>query len=85
MHDGRVGYLDEAAQMVNSRPIARNTGDPESGGPITPLHLLLGRASVEMPKLTQRLQFIEEAKKQFWTKWMSQVFGGRMLLHKWTK
>ncbi len=39
----------------------------------------------EMPKLTQRLQFIEEAKKQFWTKWMSQVFGGRMLSHKWTK
>jgi hypothetical protein len=83
----------EAAQMVNSRPIARSTGDPESGGPITPLHLLLGRASVEvpqvrfdeMPKLTQRLQFIEEAKKQFWTKWMSQVFGGRMLSHKWTK
>ncbi len=79
--------MAEAAQMVNSRPIARNTGDPESGGPITPLHLLLGRASVEipMPKLTQRLQFIEEAKKQFWTKWMSQVFGGRMLSHKWTK
>ena len=79
--------------MVNSRPVAHNTGDPESGGPITPLHLLLGRASVEvpqvrfneMPKLTQRLQFIEEAKKQFWTKWMSQVFGGRMLSHKWTK
>ncbi|MFN9908587.1 MAG: hypothetical protein ACK56F_21075, partial [bacterium] len=38
-----------------------------------------------MPKLTQRLQFIEESKKQFWTKWMSQVFGGRMLSHKWTK
>jgi hypothetical protein len=39
----------------------------------------------EMPKLTQRLQFIEDAKKQFWNKWMSQVFGGRMLSHKWTK
>ena len=71
---GEMGTIvAEAAQMVNSRPIARNTGDPESGGPITPLHLLLGRASVEipqlrfneMPKLTQRLQFIEESKKQF--------------------
>jgi len=38
-----------------------------------------------MPKLTQRLQFIDESKKQFWTTWMSQVFGGRMLSHKWTK
>ncbi len=85
--------MAEAAQMVNSRPIARSTGDPESGGPITPLHLLLGRASVEVrqlrfnkaPRLTQRLQFMEETKKQFWHKWMSQVFGGRMLSHKWTK
>jgi hypothetical protein len=91
---GELGTIvAEAAQMVNSRPIAPNTGDPESSGPITPLHLLLGRASVEvpqvrfneMPKLKQRLQFIEEAKKQFWTKWMSQVFGGRMLSQKWTK
>jgi hypothetical protein len=66
----------EAAQMVNSMPIARSTGDPESGGPITPLHFLLGPASKEvpqvrfneMPKLTQRLQFVEDAKKQFWNK-----------------
>jgi hypothetical protein len=91
---GEMGTLmAEAAQMVNSRPIARSTGDPESGGPITPLHLLLGRSSVEIPqvrfnealKLTQRLQFIEGTKKQFWHKWMSQVFGGRMLSHKWRK
>jgi len=83
----------EAAQVVNSRPIARNTGDPETGGPITPLHLQLGRATVEVPRmrfeeaprLTQRLQFIEETKKQFWKKWMQQVFSGRMLNHKWTK
>ncbi len=66
----------EAAQMVNSMPIARSTGDPKSVSPITPLHLLLGSASVEvpqvrfnkMPKLTQRLQFVEDAKKQFWNK-----------------
>ncbi len=83
----------EAAQIVNSRLIAKNTGDPEAGGPITPLHLQLGRATVEVPKmkfeealrLTQRLQFIEEAKRQFWKKWMQQVFSGRMLNHKWTK
>jgi hypothetical protein len=83
----------EAAQTVNSRPIARNTGDPETGGPITPLHLQLGRATVEVPRmlfeeaprLTQRLQFIEEAKRQFWKKWMQQVFSGKMLNHKWTK
>ena len=41
----------EAAQMVNSRPIAKNTGDPETGGPITPLHLQLGRATVKVPNM----------------------------------
>jgi hypothetical protein len=88
---GRV--IAEATQMVNSRPIAQDSGDPETGGPITLLHLLLGRASVEVPKikfdealcLTQKLQFIAEAKEQFWAKWMRQVFSGRMLSHKWTK
>ncbi len=78
---------------MNSRSIAKNTGDPETGGPITPLHLQLGRATVEVPsmrfveapRLTQRLQFIEEAKRQFWKKSMQQVFSGRMLNHKWTK
>ncbi len=83
----------EAAQTVNSRPIAKKTGDPETGGPITPLHLQLGRATVEVPKmrfeeaprLIQRLQFIEEARRQFWKKLMQQVFSGRMLSHKWTK
>ncbi len=49
---GEMGtIMAEAAQMVNSRPIARSTGDPETGGPITPLHLLLGRASVEVPQV----------------------------------
>ncbi len=60
----------EATQMANSRPIARNSGDPETGRPIAPLHLLLGSASVEIPRLkfdeapllTKRLQFIAEAR-----------------------
>jgi hypothetical protein len=39
----------------------------------------------EAPRLTQRLKFIEEAKRQFWKKWMQQVFSGRMLNQKWTK
>jgi hypothetical protein len=39
----------------------------------------------EALRLTQRLQFIAEAKEQFWKKWMQQVFSGRMLCHKWVK
>jgi hypothetical protein len=83
----------EAAQMVNSRPIARNSDYPSSGGPITPLHLQLGRATVgvpqvrfeESPQLTRCLQYVEEVKRQFWAKWMQQVFQGRVLAQKWRK
>ncbi len=56
--------MAEPAQVVNSRPIARGSEDTQAGGPITPLHLQLGRATVEVPRvrfeeapsLTQRLQ-----------------------------
>jgi hypothetical protein len=76
-----------------SRPIARNSEDPSSGGPITPLHLQLGRATVgvpqvrfeESPQLTRRLQYVEEVKRQFWAKWMQQVFQGRVLAQQWRK
>ncbi len=43
--------MDEAAQIVNSRPITRGSEDTQAGGPITPLHLQLGRATVEVPRV----------------------------------
>jgi hypothetical protein len=83
----------EVAQIVNSRPIARNSNNPSSGGPITPLHLELGRATVGVPQvrfeeslqLMRRLQYVEEVKRQFWAKWMQQVFQGRVLAQQWRK
>jgi hypothetical protein len=87
--------LAEAAQAVNSRPIARSkpSEDPTSRGPITPLHLHLGRASIEIhevkfdhsPSLTKRLKYLEEIKTEFWKKWMTQVFQGQVLAQKWRK
>ena len=46
--------LAEAAQVVNSRPIARGSEDTQAGGPITHLHLQLGRATVEVPRVRLR-------------------------------
>jgi hypothetical protein len=34
--------MAEAAQVVNSHPIARRSKDTQAGGPITSLHLQLG-------------------------------------------
>jgi hypothetical protein len=87
--------LCDAAHIVNSRPIAHGkaTEDPLEGGPITPLHLQLGRASIEIPEatydlqpsLTRRLQYVSEITAEFWKKWMAQVFQGHVLSHKWRK
>ncbi len=67
--------LAEAAQAVNSWPIARSkpSDDPTIGGPITPPHLQLGRASIEIPEvqfdlsptLTKRLKYLEDIKAEF--------------------
>jgi hypothetical protein len=66
--------LSEVMFLVNSRSLVLKAGsDPWSGGPITPLHLLSGRATMQMPvlgveekpSLTKRLRFLEEVKNEF--------------------
>jgi hypothetical protein len=85
--------LFEAAVIVNSRPIgiAGRDSDLEAGTPITPLHLMLGRATIEAPQmdfntdfnLTRRLQFVDEVKREFWHKWRAIVFQGLDRSYKW--
>jgi hypothetical protein len=85
--------LFEAHIIVNSRPIgiAGRESDLEAGTPITPLHLMLGRATIEAPQmdfntdfnLTRRLQFVDEVKKEFWHKWRAIVFQGLDRSYKW--
>jgi hypothetical protein len=85
--------LYESALIVNTRPIgiAGRGSDLEAGTPITPLHLLLGRASIEAPQmdfhnafnLTRRLQFVEEVKREFWNKWKAIVFQGLDKSYRW--
>jgi hypothetical protein len=89
------GAGHHAGRGLNSRPIARSkpSEDLTSGGPITPLHLQLGRASIEIPEakfdlsssLTKRLKYLEEIKTEFWKMWMAQVFQGKVLAQKWRK
>jgi len=86
--------MSDVAVIVNSRPLMVKAGtDPWSGGPITPLHLLGGRATIDVPRvefdgkagLTKRLRFLEELKNQFWRKWFPQVFHHLVPCKKWKK
>lgn len=92
------GELDtlftDVMQIINSRPLVQRAGsDPTSGGPLTPNHLLLGRASVQVPtmifdhkaSLTKRVAFLEGVKKSFWNKWIQQVFPQLIPSYKWRK
>ena len=83
----------EVANILNSRPLgiyARPGDDPLDGGPITPNHLLMGRATSQIPQfkytnvsLTKRVKFIQEIVSQFWNKWHIVAFPSLVPQYKW--
>ena len=84
--------LAEISAIINSRPLGRRPGeDVMTGGPITPLHLLSGRASIHTPEvqfsvdssLVKRLQFIDQTTSEFWRKWHEQVFENLVPNYQW--
>ena len=86
--------LSDIQYIINSRPLNKRAGtDPLSGGPITPLHLLGGRATKEVPKmdldqkvtLVKRLQFLDKITDEFWKKWFLTVFHNLIPCQKWRK
>ena len=90
------GELDtlfsDVMHIVNSRPMARGASSySSSGGPITPNHLLLGRATADVPimlldykaSLTKISTFLVTIRKEFWSKWLTQVFPHLVPSHKW--
>jgi len=87
-------FLSDVIFIINSRPLMRRAGeDVLSGPPITPLHLLGGRCTQniplpnldENPRLSKRLRFLEETKQEFWKKWFLQVFHNLVPVYKWRK
>ena len=85
--------LYEVANILNSRPLgiySKPGDDPLDGGPITPNHLLLGRASSEIPQfkyenvtLTRRVKFLQDIVSQFWHKWFIVAFPSLVPNYKW--
>jgi hypothetical protein len=85
--------VHEAAQAMNCRPLgvfSRPGSDPLDGGPITPNHLLLGRATNSIPSLkfanvshTKRVKFLQTIIEEFWHKWKMVVFHSLVPQYKW--
>ena len=87
--------LFEVSQILNSRPLgiySRPGEDPLDGGPLTPNHLLMGRATNSVPEmeygnvsLTRRIRFLKSIVEEFWKKWYVTVFHSLVPQYIWHK
>jgi hypothetical protein len=83
--------LQEAAQIINSRPLTR---DPwAEGDPLSPEDLMLGRAKVGIQtvhfetdqQLVKRFRVVQQAKEEFWDRWVKEIFPSLLRQQKWYK
>jgi hypothetical protein len=90
-HEETITLLREAVQSINSRPLGCNPR-PE-GEPLCVQDLMLGRAQpgqVEVKfetgkQLTRRFENVQQARKEFWNRWIEEVFPEMLKQHKWTR
>jgi hypothetical protein len=88
-HEETLTVLAEAVHRINSRPLTWNPG-PE-GEPLCVQDLMLGRAKpgqVEVKlesgkKLTKRFENVQQIQREFWKRWIEEVFPERLKQSKW--
>ena len=84
--------LFEIANLLNSRPISIVTGsNPDEPEPLTPNHLLLGRATGDVPQgpfnnlksATKRFRAVQELITEWWDSWYRSVLPNLVPCYKW--
>jgi transposase InsO family protein len=86
--------LYECANILNTRPISIVSGsDPDCPAPITPNHLIIGRASTDVPQgpfdheksksHTRRFRAIQDLVTKWWESWYQQAFPQLVPSYKW--
>ena len=79
--------------MINSGPIGVLLAEDDLQ-PLTPNHLLIGRASSgqvsqeslgDGDKYCKRLKYVTELSNQWWNLWLSQVFPSLLPFKSWTR
>ena len=82
----------EVADVINSRPIGIVSGsDPMQPAPITPNHLILGRATSEAVQgslcntnnVNKRFRFIQTLVDDWWKRWYESVLPSLVPSYKW--
>ncbi len=88
-YEETITILQEAARVVNSRPLACNPW--AESRPLCPEDLMLGRAGPGLPvvpfgqQLTKRFKMVQQAKEEFWNRWVKEVFPLLLKQQKWFK
>ena len=86
--------LFEVANIVNSRPIGITSGsDPEQPNSITPNHLILGRATADVPQgpfdvgqsknTNKQFRFLQSLVDSWWKTWYETVFPSLVPSYRW--
>jgi hypothetical protein len=90
-HEETVTILQDAAQIINSRPLACNPWAETQ--PLCPEDLMLGRARAGTPVVhfetgqqpVKRFKVVQQAKEEFWDRWVKEVFLLLLRQQKWFK
>ncbi|XP_055916282.1 uncharacterized protein LOC129949079 [Eupeodes corollae] len=84
----------EVEGILNSRPIAPLSADPNDGEALTPAHLLIGSSLRSLPPepvperqtgCLKRWQLLCWLKQQFWLKWSKEYLLGLQARSKWVQ
>ena len=81
----------EVKSLINSRPLGYLSSDPSDPQPLTPNHLLLGRASPYVPQgpfeestnPRKRFAFVQNLTQQFWRRFLREYVPTLMRRSKW--
>jgi hypothetical protein len=90
-HKENCTILQEAVQVVNSRPLA--TGSWAEGTSLCPKDLMMERTRVGMPtvqfetgqQLVKRFKAVQEAKEEFLDRWVKEIFPSLVKQKKWNR
>ena len=86
------GSLKQVEHLLNSRPLTYVSVDPAAPEPLTPFHLLLGRANPNIPpdafspddlSHRKRWRIIQAFADHYWRRWMSEYLPSLIERRKW--
>ena len=96
MYSELVTLLSRISYSINSRPLTVRHVSPNSQQedifmPLTPNHLLLGRASIDVPdldydesnKFSSRIAYVQRVFDHWWEKWIQDVLPSLVPCRRW--